>query len=224
MTRFPRPHGWLQWVAVAAAVVCLAVGIAAVVILTGGPGDVSHPDVEFTAPPATTQAQQTAAADEAQRPWLPVAVLRLRQGAHALSAAQRPIHPPYTGRGTTRPARCSSSRRCSTRGRCSCSRTTACWWRSARTSAHVRWGRKLGHLAASSPAVAGSSVYCVILERGRGIRAGRVVAVNVGSGRTRWSHKLPSRAESSPLVVGEHALLRHRERHGLRAAHAATAP
>ena len=45
MTRFPRPHGWLQWVAVAAAVVCLAVGIAAVVILTGEPGDVSHPDV-----------------------------------------------------------------------------------------------------------------------------------------------------------------------------------
>jgi outer membrane protein assembly factor BamB len=43
----------------------------------------------------------------------------------------------------------------------------------------------------------------VILERGRGIKAGRVVAVNAGSGRTRWSHKLPSRAESSPLVVGK---------------------
>ena len=59
MTRFPRPHGWLQWVAVAAAVLCLAVGIAAVVMLTGGPGDVSHPDVEFTAPPTSTQAQNT---------------------------------------------------------------------------------------------------------------------------------------------------------------------
>jgi outer membrane protein assembly factor BamB len=43
----------------------------------------------------------------------------------------------------------------------------------------------------------------VILERGRGIRAGRVVAVNQGSGRTRWSHRLPSRAESSPLVIGK---------------------
>src|SRR5256885_447698 len=70
-----------------------------------------------------------------------------------------------------------------------------------RRSAHVRWGRKLGHLAASSPAVSGDSVYCVILERGRGIKAGRVVALNVGSGRTRWSHPLPSPAESSPLVV-----------------------
>ncbi|TML08076.1 MAG: PQQ-like beta-propeller repeat protein, partial [Actinobacteria bacterium] len=46
------------------------------------------------------------------------------------------------------------------------------------------------------------AVYCVILERGRGVRAGRVVAVNQGSGRTLWSHKLGSRAESSPLVVG----------------------
>jgi outer membrane protein assembly factor BamB len=43
----------------------------------------------------------------------------------------------------------------------------------------------------------------VILERGRGISAGRVVAVNQGSGRTRWSRPLPSRAESSPLVIGD---------------------
>lgn len=64
----------------------------------------------------------------------------------------------------------------------------------------VRWKRKLGYLAASSPAYAHNTIYCVILERGQGIRQGRVVAVSAQDGHTRWSRKLPSRAESSPLI------------------------
>lgn len=70
----------------------------------------------------------------------------------------------------------------------------------ARQTGKVRWKTKLGHLAASSPAVAHNTVYSVILERGKGIRKGRVVAVSAKDGRTRWSRKLPSRAESSPLL------------------------
>ena len=64
----------------------------------------------------------------------------------------------------------------------------------------VRWKRKLGYLAASSPAYAHNTIYCVILERGQGINEGRVVAVSAQDGHTRWSRKLPSRAESSPLI------------------------
>ena len=44
------------------------------------------------------------------------------------------------------------------------------------------------------------TVYSVLLARGKGIKAGRVVAVAARTGRTRWSRKLPSRAESSPLI------------------------
>jgi outer membrane protein assembly factor BamB len=40
----------------------------------------------------------------------------------------------------------------------------------------------------------------VLLQRGRGVRAGRVVAVRADTGGTRWSRKLPSRAESSPML------------------------
>ena len=68
----------------------------------------------------------------------------------------------------------------------------------------VRWRRKLGYLAAASPAYADGVVYVVILERGRSGRAtreGRVVALDAESGRIKWSRVLPSRSESSPLIA-----------------------
>jgi outer membrane protein assembly factor BamB len=70
----------------------------------------------------------------------------------------------------------------------------------SRRTGKPRWKRKLGNLAAASPACSHGVVYVVILERTRGSHAGRVVAVTARSGRTLWSRKLPSRAESSPLL------------------------
>lgn len=72
----------------------------------------------------------------------------------------------------------------------------------ARKDGTVRWRRKLGRLAAASPAYADGTVYVVLLERGNGVKGGRVAAVRAYDGRTRWSRKLPSRSESSPLVDG----------------------
>lgn len=70
----------------------------------------------------------------------------------------------------------------------------------SRTTGRVSWKRKLGTLAAASPACYRGAVYSVLLQRSRSENGGRVVAVSARSGRTRWSRKLPSRAESSPLV------------------------
>jgi len=70
----------------------------------------------------------------------------------------------------------------------------------ARKTGKVRWKKKLGHLAASAPAVGHNTVFAVILEREKGLKKGRVVAVSAKDGHTRWSRKLPSRAESSPLL------------------------
>jgi outer membrane protein assembly factor BamB len=73
----------------------------------------------------------------------------------------------------------------------------------SRRSGKPRWKRKLGELAAASPACGHGVVYSVILERSRGkkgSKGGRVVAVSARNGRTLWSRKLPSRAESSPLI------------------------
>src|SRR5215216_5180470 len=68
----------------------------------------------------------------------------------------------------------------------------------------VLWKRKLGALAASSPAYANGTVYVVLLQRtlkGRDSGVGRVVALDGRSGKIRWSRGLASRSESSPLVA-----------------------
>lgn len=70
---------------------------------------------------------------------------------------------------------------------------------SRRTGVGV-WKRKLGALAASSPACSDSRIYVSILQRGKGIKAGKVVAVDAEYGRTVWTHLLRDRTESSPLL------------------------
>ncbi|HTA14461.1 MAG TPA: PQQ-binding-like beta-propeller repeat protein [Solirubrobacteraceae bacterium] len=62
------------------------------------------------------------------------------------------------------------------------------------------WSRRLGALSASTPAVAGDTVYATVLSRSPGAQAGRVVAMNTITGHIRWSRNLPSRCESSPLL------------------------
>ena len=71
----------------------------------------------------------------------------------------------------------------------------------SRLTGRVRWKTKArlpGRLVAG---VRGRSVYAVVLARGKGIKGGRVMALDAKNGRVRWSRKLPSRAESSPLVA-----------------------
>lgn len=70
----------------------------------------------------------------------------------------------------------------------------------ARKTGRVRWRRKMGDLAAASPAYVHGTIYVVLLRRGKGVNAGRVAAISARDGHTRWSRQLPSRAESSPLV------------------------
>jgi outer membrane protein assembly factor BamB len=63
-----------------------------------------------------------------------------------------------------------------------------------------RWRRDLGHLSASSPAIGGGSVYVTVLERRRGLRAGRVASLWIDDGSIKWSRSLGTRSESSPLL------------------------
>jgi outer membrane protein assembly factor BamB len=72
-------------------------------------------------------------------------------------------------------------------------------WAISKTTGKTLWRRKLGSLAASSPAVSGNRVYVTILERGSG-SGGRVVALGTKKGHIVWSRSLPSRSESSPLL------------------------
>ena len=64
------------------------------------------------------------------------------------------------------------------------------------------WGRKVGALAASSPAIDGRLLYLTVLETTRGSGRGKAMAMDPKTGRIRWAKALPSRSESSPLVIG----------------------
>jgi outer membrane protein assembly factor BamB len=70
-----------------------------------------------------------------------------------------------------------------------------------RTTGKRVWMRDMGYLAASSPAYAEKKIFVTILERTKGVRAGRVAAIWAKSGKVSWSKPLRSRSESSPMVV-----------------------
>src|SRR3954452_6088069 len=70
----------------------------------------------------------------------------------------------------------------------------------SKNTGRVRWQRRVGALAASSPAVSGGSVYASVLETTKGSGTGRIVALRLRDGATRWSRTLAGRTESSPLL------------------------
>jgi outer membrane protein assembly factor BamB len=197
-----RGRGRLRWIVLGGVLLVVAAGAAAAVVLTSRPGDVSNPDVEFTneqQPPTVTQAGPT----DAEHPfddgfawpiygytkertrWLPLDV---------------DLRPPFvqewamTGSVLIEfpPVLCGRS--------IYVMKNNGALYAVSRVSGRVRWKRKLGNLAAASPACAHGTVYSVLLARGKGIKAGRVVAVDAANGRTRWSRKIRSRVESSPLL------------------------
>jgi outer membrane protein assembly factor BamB len=200
-----RPTGGrrrrLVWAA--AVLVSLALAAAAVVVLTGGQGDVSNPDVEFdTAPPAapaTPKPKATTSHDPFDDgfKW---PVYGLTGARTRYLPLDRPLRPPFTVRWRMTgsillefpPVLCGRS--------LFLLKNNGALYSISRRTGKVRWKVKLGYLAASSPTCGHGSVYSVMLSRGKGIRAGRVVAVAAADGRTRWSRKLPSRSESSPVL------------------------
>jgi outer membrane protein assembly factor BamB len=82
-------------------------------------------------------------------------------------------------------------------------------WARALNSAngHVLWRRRVGSLAAASPALdtRHKLVFFTLLSVRPGARSpggGAVVAVSMKTGRVAWSHSLPAGSESSPVVHG----------------------
>jgi outer membrane protein assembly factor BamB len=73
----------------------------------------------------------------------------------------------------------------------------------SKKTGRVRWKRKLGYLAASSPAYGDGVVYVTLLQRGKSTKAGRVSALRARDGKVLWTRLLPSRSESSPLLDGD---------------------
>jgi outer membrane protein assembly factor BamB len=183
---------------VAGAVLLLLAGAAAAFLLLAKPGDVSHPDVEFTAPQTTSQTAPPPARpvlDTFLWPTYGYQADRTRDFSAAPKDLKPPFHRGWTYRGGALlefpPA------------------IDGPWLyvldddgflrAIAKHSGKVKWVRRLGRLAAASPAVGDGHVYAVALT-GLSGAGGRVAALGPKHGHIIWSRDLPSRAESSPLL------------------------
>ncbi len=200
MTLSPRGKRRLPWLALGAVMLVL---IIAGVVLTffGKGGDVSNRDVAFvdtsegTAVVATTPAGRHPADDRFTWPIFGLTKSR----THNLPLRTTPRPPwqqAWAFRGSVllefTPVLCGRS--------LFLLKNNGMLYALSRTDGRVRWRRKLGKLAASSPACDGSSVYAVVLSRRFKRKAGLVTRLTARTGKTVWTRKLPSRAESSPLL------------------------
>jgi outer membrane protein assembly factor BamB len=183
--------------------VVLVLGVSAALVASGGTGDVFNPDVGFVdtnedAPSAVApRARATGHPADDGFKWPMYGFTKAR--THFLPLAHTP-RPPYRQAWALRgnvllefsPVLCGR--------RLYLLKNNGALYAISRTTGRVSWKRKLGALAAASPACNRGTVYAVLLKRFNDSKGGRVVAVSARSGRTRWSRKLPSRAESSPLL------------------------
>jgi outer membrane protein assembly factor BamB len=182
------------------------VSAAAAFVVTRPEGDVSNPDVEFrdepSATPDTEQEPGSKTADPVDRfIWANYGYTRDRRRYLPL---KQPPHPPfeqiwqYQGHVLLEFPPVIGGKRLYVLN------DSGKLLAINKHTGKVLWKRKLGALAAASPAYSGGTVYAVLLQRtlkGRGSGFGRVVALDGRSGKIRWRRELASRSESSPLVA-----------------------
>jgi outer membrane protein assembly factor BamB len=186
-----------------------AVGI--VVVLVGGgavfaltrPGDVSNPNVEFRAEPTETPVPDTPAQGAKDR-------LRNFQWAHygyskdrrKYLPANTALRPPYRrvwawdGRGLLEFSPVMAE------GRLFIVKNNGAVYALDKKTGKPRWRRRLGTLAAASPAYGNGRIFVPMLTR-RGSKNGLIAALRAKDGKLLWQRPLPSRSESSPLFDGD---------------------
>jgi outer membrane protein assembly factor BamB len=192
----PPPRRRRRGLLVAVAVVLVLAGGAVAFVLAHEPGDVSHPDVEFTTettaapPPPKPQA-----VDRFLWPTYGFAENRTRD----FGEAPRYLRPHFRRGWTYRGGALLEFPPTIDGGSLYLLDDDGMLRALSKTSGRIRWHQRVGRLAAASPAVGDGRVYAVAL-RGLASTTGRIAAYRASDGRQVWSKALPSRAESSPLL------------------------
>jgi outer membrane protein assembly factor BamB len=198
----PVPRRWLRRGLIAAAAILVAIGVAVAIVLLHSPGNVSHPNVQFTT--TTTSRTSTTAkptADTFVWPWYgyddgrtrvfdPPRDLQppLRVGWHYNDGALLEFPPVIFHEGMYLLDDGGSARAVNLR------------------TGHRLWQHKVGTLAAASPAVAaqaGEVLMPILSTHGRTPGDGRFVALSMKTGRVIWSRPDAAGTESSPIVGGD---------------------
>ncbi|HLI59821.1 MAG TPA: PQQ-binding-like beta-propeller repeat protein [Solirubrobacteraceae bacterium] len=184
-------------------IVALAVVVAGVVIVLSKPGNVSHPNVQFTAPRSTTTTTSTRRARAVAPfswPWYGYNAARTRDFA-APANLRPPLHvgwayhsgallefpPSIHGDHMFFLDDSGDAKEIDTR------------------TGKIGWSRRVGTLAAATPAVdarAGVVLMPVLSDHGSSPGNGRFVALAMRNGHVRWSRPLAAGSESSPIVHG----------------------
>ncbi len=190
----------------------VVLGAALALLLMGGgaaflllrEGDVSNENVEFRPEPTATPPPQPSATPDAhgEQPftWAHYGYSKDRRRYFPASASMRP--PFRRAWSVTGSILLEFSPIIAGRSLYLLKNNAALYAISKRTG-RIRWKRKLGYLAAASPGAGQGRIFVTVLQRGKGIKGGRVVALSARTGRTLWSKRLASRSESSPLVDGD---------------------
>src|SRR5436190_443432 len=198
MSRRPRLRRWLPWLAGLGSILLLA---AAAWALTVRNANISNPGVEFRPQPDQPPV--------AQRPrnghlepafeWPVYGYTKQRTRAFALRDPSA-LHPPYHHMWSERGSVLIEFPPVLGRRALYMLKNNGALYALSRRTGHLLWKKKVGSLAAASPAYAHNTVYAVVLQRFKGSDGGRIIALDAENGRVRWARKLPSRAESSPLI------------------------
>jgi outer membrane protein assembly factor BamB len=200
----PERPRWFRrkiFIGIAAGLVLL-IGAAAVFALTRQPGDVSNPDVEFRAEPTETPIADTPPPKAKGDPlanfvWGDYGYTKDRRRYLPASFA---VKPPFKKTWTRVASVLLEFPPIMVGQRLINIDNSALASAYDKKTGKTLWKRKLGALAASSPAFGDGKVYFTVLQRTSSLRAGKVVALNPKNGKVVWSRDLGSRTESSPLV------------------------
>jgi outer membrane protein assembly factor BamB len=185
--------------------VVVGLGVTALVIVLSKPGDVSHPNVQFTAP---QKAATTKPVDPAHHrhavvfswPWYGYTATRTRD-----FLAPADLHPPFhVGWSYHSGALLEFPPSIEGDEMYFLDDSGVVHAMNLRTG-KLKWQRQVGTLAAATCAIdakAGLALMPVLSDHSHSPGDGRFLAVSMKTGKVRWSRPLPAGSESSPIVHG----------------------
>jgi outer membrane protein assembly factor BamB len=197
----------------AAAVLAVLVAAGAVFALTRPPQDVVNNDVEFDAEPTLTPVpteipDEPAKGSKRQDPlrnfvW---ATYGYSKDRRKFLPASKLLRPPFRRVWTYPGSILLEFPPVMAEGKLYLLKNNGALHAVDKRTGRVRWKRKLGVLAAASPAYGNGRIFVPLLSRGKD-KPGAVYALDAGTGKILWRRLLPSRSESSPVFDGDRIYL-----------------